>query len=542
MNGLNQMTRHLAALGLVFLLRLAGFANALPASSATTVLLATCIGVSVIQSSEATAEEKQLSAGKLRSLGESALMERKYSEAASYYSRAIAIEPDNATNYYKLYSVHKRARSFPEALSDISKAVELDGSKFDWRLQKAKLLVDLGRCEEAVLEYGEARMAAGSDDKKKSKAHDGGEDAEICADHANRGMAAYQNSNWKEAIGHFARVLSFTLDTPDVLYMKAQSEYNAGDFYGTVSDTGKILKGYPKHIEAYQLRGEAYTRLNEMDMAVKHFREGLKLDPEHKGCKDGHKFVKKITKKDKKGDEFFEKGEYKQAVDRWWEAMNTDITLLTYVRPTLLKVVKAHIALKEYEKAIEEANKHVKNEESAEGLHALGEAQQAAERFDEAIRTFQRAMEIAPEDQKQNCQRKVQEAQVALKQSKEKNYYKILDIPRNAKLKEIKKSYRELALKWHPDKNADNKEEAEKMFQDISEAYEVLSDKDMRAKYDRGEEVFENQGGGGGGHQRHHFDPRMFFQQHMHQGGGGGQRQRMHHGGGGQRMHFNYGH
>jgi len=119
-----------------------------------------------------------------------------------------------------------------------------------------------------------------------------------------------------------------------------------------------------------------------------------------------------------------------------------------------------------------------------------------------------------------------------LKQSKEKNYYKILGVPRNAKLKEIKKSYRELALKWHPDKNTDQKEKAEKMFQDISEAYEVLSDKDLRGKYDRGEEVFENQGGGGGG--RHHMDPNMFFQQHFRQGGG-------HHRGGGQRMHFNFG-
>ena len=73
------------------------------------------------------------------------------------------------------------------------------------------------------------------------------------------------------------------------------------------------------------------------------------------GCKQGHKILKKLTKKDKKGDEAFEKGEYQDAIDRWWEAMNVDISLLSFVRPTLLKVVKAHISLKEYEKAIEEA-------------------------------------------------------------------------------------------------------------------------------------------------------------------------------------------
>lgn len=557
MNGFGQMMRHLAALSLVYLLRLTGHASCLlarysasSATSATTVLLATCIagGVSVIQSADAAASasssssekekqsQQQLSAGKLRSLGEVALSERKYSEAASYYSQAIKAEPQNANNYYKLYSVHKRTRSLSEALSDISSAVELDGSKFDWRIQKAKLLVDLGRCEEAAAEYGEARKlasAAGGDEGRDRKAKEGASDAATCAQLTQQAMSAYQSENWQNAVAYFNRVLGYTQDTPDLLYMKAQSEYKTEDYYGVVSDTGKILKGYPKHIEAYQLRGEAYIRLNEMEMAVKHFREGLKMDPEHKGCKEGHRFAKKITKKEKKADEAFENGEYQKAIDTWWEAMNTDISLLAFVRPTLLKVVKAHISLKEYDKAIEEAKKHVDNEESVEGLHALGEAQLGGENFDEALRTYQRAMEVAPETEKQMCQRKVQEAQAALKQSKEKNYYKILDVPRNAKLKEIKKNYRELALKWHPDKNAENKEEAEKMFQEISEAYEVLSDKDMKAKYDRGEEVFENQGGGGGGHQRHHFNPNMFFQQ----GGGGGGRR--HHGG--QRMHFNHG-
>ena len=113
------------------------------------------------------------------------------------------------------------------------------------------------------------------------------------------------------------------------------------------------------------------------------------------GCKEGHRFVKKITKKDKKADEAFEKGEYQQAIDKWWEAMNTDISLLAFVRPTLLKVVKAHIELKEYDKAVEEAKKHIDNEESIEGLFALGDAQMAGEKFNEAMQTFNRAFEIA---------------------------------------------------------------------------------------------------------------------------------------------------
>ena len=71
------------------------------------------------------------------------------------------------------------------------------------------------------------------------------------------------------------------------------------------------------------------------------------------------------------------------------------MTHLHFVRPTLLKVVKTHIKLDEYETALVEANKHVENEESVEGLHALGEALMAGEKFDEAKQTYQPAMEIA---------------------------------------------------------------------------------------------------------------------------------------------------
>ena len=65
-----------------------------------------------------------------------------------------------------------------------------------------------------------------------------------------------------------------------------------------------------------------------------------------------------------------------------------------------------------------------------------------------------------------------------------RDYYEILSVEKSASVDEVKKSYRKLAMQYHPDKNPDNKE-AEDKFKEATEAYEVLSDADKRARYDR---------------------------------------------------------
>jgi len=64
------------------------------------------------------------------------------------------------------------------------------------------------------------------------------------------------------------------------------------------------------------------------------------------------------------------------------------------------------------------------------------------------------------------------------------NYYDILDVSQDSDIDTIKKAYRRLAVKWHPDKNPNNIEEATKKFKDISEAYQILSDSEKKKNYD----------------------------------------------------------
>jgi DnaJ-class molecular chaperone len=65
-----------------------------------------------------------------------------------------------------------------------------------------------------------------------------------------------------------------------------------------------------------------------------------------------------------------------------------------------------------------------------------------------------------------------------------RDYYSVLDVPKNAAQKDIKSAYRKLARKWHPDANPQNAKAAEEKFKEISEAYEVLGDAEKRKKYD----------------------------------------------------------
>src|SRR5699024_3411381 len=89
-----------------------------------------------------------------------------------------------------------------------------------------------------------------------------------------------------------------------------------------------------------------------------------------------------------------------------------------------------------------------------------------------------------------------------------KDYYKILNVDKNASQDDIKRSYRRLAKKYHPDLNPDN-EEAQEKFKEVNEAYEVLGDKDKKEKYDMfginynfsgGQNFDPSQNGFGNGH------------------------------------------
>jgi len=119
-------------------------------------------------------------------------------------------------------------------------------------------------------------------------------------------------------------------------------------------------------------------------------------------------------------------------------------------------------------------------------LH-LAQTQSKSEDHDAALRTLQTAKEHHPHLQHDSkWQKLVQETQAAIKRAKQKDYYKVLDIPRSSSTKEIKRAYLKLSKTWHPDKAPSEAEKGayERKMGAINEAYEVLSDEEVRRAYD----------------------------------------------------------
>jgi len=141
--------------------------------------------------------------------------------------------------------------------------------------------------------------------------------------------------------------------------------------------------------------------------------------------------------------------------------------------------------------------------------------------FEEARYDYERVKQKEPSNT--DVKNLIEECKKLEKEAKKKDYYKILGLANNASADEIKKAYRKLAPKWHPDKNNVSEEhrlQAEKMFKDIGEAYQILSDPKKKQMYDNGMDPNDPNSGFGdfGGHSGG-IDPNEIFKVFF--GGGG---------------------
>eukprot|EP00268_Persea_americana_P056567 TRINITY_DN6688_c0_g3_i2.p1 TRINITY_DN6688_c0_g3~~TRINITY_DN6688_c0_g3_i2.p1 ORF type:complete len:238 (+),score=69.76 TRINITY_DN6688_c0_g3_i2:981-1694(+) len=209
--------------------------------------------------------------------------------------------------------------------------------------------------------------------------------------------------------------------------------------------------------------------------------------------------MKNLLKKTKSAEDNVAKGKLRLAAEDFKAALALDPRHTAHNVHLYLGLCKVLVQLGRGKDALNSCTEALNiNEDLVEALVQRGEAKLLTEDWEGAVNDLKTAAQKSPQDM--TIREALMRAEKSLKLSKRKDWYKILGVSRSASVAEIKRAYKKLALQWHPDKNVDNREEAEAKFQEIAAAYEVLGDEDKRVRYDRGEDIEDmgmGQGGGG---------------------------------------------
>ena len=221
---------------------------------------------------------------------------------------------------------------------------------------------------------------------------------------------------------------------------------------------------------------------------------------------------------------FFKSGDFESAKGKFSDCLALFPDNKSYNSTIFLNRALTSYKLKDPRQAIADLDEAIKlNPKYAKAYVKRADIHSELEEYQSAVYDLEQAKQIDPTGF--NVNQKSKQAKHDLKKASRKNYYKILGVPKDADDSQIKKAYRKLALKWHPDKNSqteERREEADAKFKDIGEAYAVLSDGKKRDRYDQGVDIEHlDQEGGFGGFSGGGMDPSDIFSMFMGGGGGG---------------------
>ena len=459
------------------------------------------------------AADTKRQASKLRAEGDALLVSGDASGALSKYAQAINLEPLEVKNYLKSFRANDRLKRTQASIRDLSLAIEHDKEGKDLPnslVLRANLFASLGRCRESLADWSQAISL----DSKSTDAKENKERMASCVELLDRAENMLAAGDWQGAEQALTEAIDVSKTAaPELKKKRARARFEKGDHYECIADAGEVVKHDRNDVGALTLRGESYFALGDLEMALRHSSEALQSDPDFSSAKNLHKRANGIKRLISAGTELMNKKQWKDAAGKFDQILKTWDNLPNEIgKVVMLNICKCAGELKDRAWTHRACQKSIEYDERwidsrityAEYLAGTSES---TEEWEETVRAWNAALQI--DDGNDRARDGIRRAEAALKQSKNKNYYKILGVPRNADTSAIKKAYRELAKVYHPDRHQGLAEEElksmQKKFADVAEAYEVLSDGELRGKYDRGEDVFENQGGGGHDHYHQHF-------------------------------------
>lgn len=316
----------------------------------------------------------------------------------------------------------------------------------------------------------------------------------------NQAAEYVRQNNYQAALSTIQNVLSQIPDYLEAQIIQVESMIKLGLSQQASNNLTKIQNLIGNVPDLYYLKGLLELYEGNTERAKKILLDGMKLDPDNKKCREALKKARKCEELKDKGNEHLKAQAYDEALKAYNEALELDphnpkMNAILYANRGLVYQKK-----KQYDEAIQDFTKSSElNDKYFKAYLRRADTRSLQGDYDGAQADYQKVGDLEPE-QRQAMRQKMQECQRKAKLAKKKDYYKILDVSRDATDTEIKKAYRKLALQWHPDKNKDVSEEQKKVadqkFRDIAEAYSVLSDKKKRDMFDQGIDPNDQSGGG----------------------------------------------
>lgn len=461
------------------------------------------------------------------------------SEALAYFDAAVSRDPSDYVTLFQRGATYLSLGRNAQAGADFDGVLKIRPGFEGALLQRAKIRARNADWAAAREDY----VALGNKASEDLAQLDEAEGAAYLA------FEAEKHQDWEACINQAGIAIMIAGTASSLRKLRAQCRLERGEIQEALNDLAHVLQIQPGLVEPHlQISAMMFYGLGDTGRGLTQIKRCLHSDPDSKPCKLLFREEKGVLKQIEKIKMLMESRQFNSATKLLVGKGTED-------EPGLLSELKANMAQHrssgiihsnapsdlytgQLEKACEayltmnnmnKANKYCPellslDPTSLQGL--LHQAQQHSdnENFDAAIASLNTARDNHP-DAQGTINQKLQEAQVALKRSKTKDYYKILGVSRDADEKTIKRAYRTATKTYHPDKAASKgvrKEEAEKKMAAINEAYEVLSDPELKERFDRGDDPNDphaNQGGHpfqgspfGGGQQ-------FYFQQ----GGGQGQ-------------------
>ena len=362
---------------------------------------------------------------------------------------------------------------YEAALDDCIRAADFEPNNSKILLRLARIYTGLGRPDEAMITFGRISPPPSAKDTAPTKEmlHHISSAQNTLERGSAMSMVLHALDMAERGIGPgVSKPRKWQLMRGEA-YLKIGRENSLGEAQNIVIS---LLRNNSQDPEALVLRGRVLYGQGENEKAMQSFRLALNCDPDFRDAVKWLRIVQKLDRMKEEGNSEFKAGRHQAAIQKYTEALEIDPTNKSMNAKLLQNRAQCKIKLKQYDDAIADTDRAVSldpgyNKARKTKANALGQAG----KWDAAVKEWKSIQELEPEDR--TIPKEVRKAELELKKALRKDYYKIMALEKDCSPDDVKKAYRKMAVKLHPDKNPGD-EHAEAKFKDLSEAYETLSD------------------------------------------------------------------